>query len=445
LCVLQNGAEKMYGLSMTNFPKLPNYVTQSHYNEGLNKVRSSRLVISGFVSHEAPSLLSQIIKHATVLKNFVNQFSPEIKLKSNYTLAEPSLHEDKTTIKIDIPDAQLSQSEILHNQPIEKQPTWYAQNLFENMRLHKLESFAGLPIGRLSKLFERYGAYGLNLQYAVLAVMTVPALIQLTAQPLTHNSGILNMPYDLMQTGSVPPKSDFWSTGWKVAQGRALQLFSIESPETSGLSLNYTSRIHKSGLREDVLVWSKPDTEKKSDIGKQAKFSLQNMMVIQRDTPPQGFDTPHIRAEIVQRSKILGLSITKISTLSTIPSKFGPVEVLDIALEDKTKVMHSCVAFRTQAMQPNLKLSGWLCAEPASAVERPQVTCFINRLNLMGATHDKPLQNIFQTAEARRAEDKPTDCSSRTSYVQDNTRKGANWLEMKAVLPAFKGTLTTKE
>ncbi len=392
---------------------------KQHYSTSEKlRPKSAKMNISGFVMHEQKNVLYRLWQSVVLNK--------KLKISSFITAIGGFLYKitnrDLPTSKVNIVlDAELESRKNL------EEPSWNGQLAHKKMRVFKLSYFGGIPTSRIAHVLKKINVEHFNLQYAGLAILTIPALIQLTAQPLTYDPNVL---HDVVQTGSIPPKSDFWEKGWRTQYGRALQVFNLEAPETFGAVLSYKTRSHMSGLKEDVMSWRKSS---------EAKIP-QALMVIQKDMPARGFDTSNIHDEIIKRTKNLDLSLTKISPLSTIPSKFGPLEVLDVILADKTKAQHACVTFRTQAMQPNLKLSGWLCADPLNAIERPQVSCFINRLDIIGATQDTSLQKIFQNVEKQRG-----NCTSRTNYGLDNTKKGGNWLDVKSPLPVLKGTLASKE
>lgn len=314
--------------------------------------------------------------------------------------------------------------------------SWPHQTIFDQVRQSKLTSFTGLqilaklPISTLSQFIKRADEKGYRLQYAGLALLSLPALIQLGFDPILSSKGKNDLLNDVVHTSSIlqkvepAPKKNIWASNWKVKSGKPLQIFSVEAPETSDLNLSYTTKIHVTGLQEDVMNWT--DTSFKS---------ITASMIIQRNMPPQGYDSQGIYQEMTQRVTALGYTLEKVSVLSTVPSKFGPVEVIDMTIIDSAQSERTCSAFRTQAHQPNLKLSGWLCSDTHGAVERPQVTCFINRLDLLGAQETAPLRQIFLNAETRKG-----DCPSRGIYVQNSTKK-ANWLEIKGSLPTLKGAL----
>jgi hypothetical protein len=378
------------------------------------KTRSTRMNISGFVMHEPRSLIHMKLPISAFLASLQSFFG-------KFTIGKTA-RSDKFL--------ESAQQDLAQQDLAQQEPSWYGQSAHKKLKTFKLSYFGGIPTAKITKLLRKIHLQHLNLQYAGLAMLSVPALIQVAVQPLTYDPNSLT--YDPMQTSSIPSKPDFWSKGWKTFYGRALQSFSIETPETAGMMLTYTARSHISGLREDMMSWRKSNADKLP----------QALMVVQKDMPPQGYDSPNIQTEITKRSKAMELSLIKVSSLSTIPSKFGPVEVLDVTLADKSKGQHACVAFRTQSMQPNLKLSGWLCGEQSNAIERPQVSCFINRLDIMGATQDASMQRIFKNADAQRG-----NCTSRTSYMQANygqesAKKGSNWLEIKNPLPSLKGVIT---
>ena len=419
---------------------LPNPANLEH------PARSSRMYISGFVTHETLTLLDGVKFRIADGKDFVNRISNYISYLKIITDYKNLL--DKKSEQLNLAEtlpivSNLQGQKAWHEQQDQYYKNkeniaeiWHNQIRFEQVRQSKLKSFAGLPIAKLGKFFNRANENGYSLQYAGLALLAVPALMQLALGPILLKSDKPAGLYDPIQTSSIAQKTsepalkkDMWSTGWKVKSGKALQIFSLETPETADLNLSYMVKTHVSGLQEDAMSWSHGDGEKGIKLDAASLF-------IQRNMPPQGYDSTGIFDEMTTRVKAQGLSIEKVSALSTVPSKFGPIEVIDMTVTDNAQPERVCSAYRTQAHQPNLKLSGWLCSDGQNSVERPQLTCFINRLDLMGAPESTSLQTIFRNAETRRG-----DCSPKGTYVQEGSRKAANWLEIKSPLPALKGML----
>ncbi len=415
--------------------------------------RPSRMYISGFVTHETLTFMDNVKLRVAGAKDFLGRLSnymSYLKIIKNYkVLADKTTEQVISTETLPIV-SNLQGQKAWHEQQeqyyknkestafIEASHTevWPHQKAFDQVRQTKLNSFMGLQISALAKFFNRANENGYSLQYVGLAVLTVPALIQLVASPIFLKSDRPDGLYDPIQTSSIVQKpaepalkKDMWAIGWKVKSGKALQIFSLETPETADLSLSYMVKTHVSGLQEDAMSWSHTNNGEGTKLGAASMF-------VQRNMPPQGYDSKSIFDEMTMRTKSQGLSIEKISVLSTVPSKFGPVEVIDMTVTDHAQPERVCSAFRTQAHQPNLKLSGWLCADGQDNVERPQLTCFINRLDLMGAPESTSLQTIFRSAETRRG-----DCPSKGSYLQDASRKAPNWLEIKSPLPALKGAI----
>ncbi len=221
------------------------------------------------------------------------------------------------------------------------------------------------------------------------------------------------------QTGSIQPDL------WKTASGKALRLFSLDAPEVSGLPMSYVTRTHPAGAREDVLGWSRP-----SAVNMPA-FSSSVTMVLQRNIPKSVTGDQSLYLETARRAARSGLSVARGGIPSAVDTRFGRFEVLDIALnqsaEGKVSAL-SCLAFRREDLQPDLRISGWLCAPPAKMVEHPQLGCFINRLEFSG--NDKNLQPIFRSAAQKRI----TCPVSRTSQPHKTA-----WLDVDAPLPSLKG------
>ncbi len=415
------------------------------------------MFISEFVTCEPVTVLNKIMLKMAAVKNFLSRISVYfsyltiiLKYKFLYAHKIQSNSDEKPPVVANLPGQQAwfdQQDEYYQNKDrlcldettlfkVQHTEVWPLQDTFEHVRQTKLKSFASHPLHKLTKLFKRANEHGYSLQYAGLAMLTVPALIQIALGPILLSAdkpGVLQDPVYTSSIAQKPaeplPVKNIWATGWKIKSGKALQVFSLSSPETFELDLSYTSKIHASGLQEDAMHWVPPDSSK-------AFLLAASAMIVQRNRPPQGYDSQGIFDEMTMRVKAQGLSVEKFSFLSTIPSKFGPVEVVDMTVLDGTQSERSCSAFRTQSHQPNLKLSGWLCSDKNDLVERPQLTCFINRLDLVGGHDSATLQTIFQSAESRRG-----DCPLKSSYTQDASRKAANWLEIKGPLPTLKGAL----
>ncbi len=341
--------------------------------------------------------------------------------------------------------AMMSSADSQRQQPVpvpvrnnrEKRAHWHGESLYAQIRESKLAKLPGSLNGRLNATIEQIEAHRFNIFCFGLVVLSVPALVQLIVSPFRSGPSELSLLSDPIQTHSISPRStatasrlDMWQNGWRTGQGRSLQIFGVESPETTGLLQSYTARTHISGAREDALSWSKPAS------ADQQGFASQSLMVIQRGIARDAYDDVSLYVETTRRAATLGLSVTRAAKTSTTPGKFGPVEVMDLVLTSEGKTPRSCLAFRADALQPALRLTGWLCGAPGRAIERPQLTCFVNRLDLMGAAHDKPLQKIFLGTEAKRG-----DCPSRANLAATTPGRNGGWLETDSPLPALKGVL----
>ncbi len=315
-----------------------------------------------------------------------------------------------------------NKSSVTPNPPImsliDQEPMWHGQAAFEALRQEKLNWFSGLPLESITQFLKRLNPYQLNFYSFTLMAFAVPALIQLVSSPFAAQ------PYDLIQTSSIVQKTsikpDMWLTGWKKDKGQMLSLFNLQSPETTNLDLDYSARTHVSGLREDILSWGDKQMPSKA------------MMVLQRPLSTI-VDHSSLQIETERRAQELNFEVNQTSNLSIITSKFGAIEVMDFILtQDKTT--NSCLAFRSQNLQPDLKLSGWLCGSQAKAVERPQLSCFINRMELIGAAQNVTLHKIFQNTENKRG-----DCPSRITASLG--KKNTSWMESENALPKLKGFL----
>jgi hypothetical protein len=125
-----------------------------------------------------------------------------------------------------------------------------------------------------------------------------------------------------------------------------------------------------------------------------------------------------------------GLAIERTAQPVPLASKFGTLESADIVLGDGDR-SRTCLAFRHLAEDAGFGFQGWLCAGAGRSVDRQQITCLIDRINLVAAGEDRPLRAHFSKAELQR---QPACVASK---LQAAGRKG-NWLDADQPAPALR-------
>lgn len=210
-----------------------------------------------------------------------------------------------------------------------------------------------------------------------------------------------------------PADTGFPITGWQENR-RPIELVALEAPELRRVKSVYRSRSHPSGRREESLSWTDPRD------GGVAHIAVQ--------LGARGEDSP-LFVDLARRAAVQSLSVVRMAPPQRLLTKFGDVEVADLALSAPDGQEMPCLGFRRRSVDDGPGLAGWYClAKPT--VERPALACFIDRLALMSAGEDLALRRFFTEAEKRRA----TCPTSRVS-----TGRRATWLDVDGEAPMIRG------
>jgi hypothetical protein len=210
-----------------------------------------------------------------------------------------------------------------------------------------------------------------------------------------------------------PPDSGYPLTGWQENR-RPIELIALEAPELRRVKAVYRSRSHASGRREESLNWTDPRDG--------------NVVHVALQLGTKGEDSP-LFVDLARRAAVHSLSVVRMAPPQPLLTKFGDIEVADLALSSVDGQEIPCLGFRRRAGDDSPRLAGWYClAKPM--VERPALACFIDRLALMSAGEDLALRKFFTDAEKRRA----TCPTSRVS-----TGRRATWLDVDGEAPMIRG------
>ncbi|WP_332680952.1 hypothetical protein [Bosea sp. (in: a-proteobacteria)] len=217
--------------------------------------------------------------------------------------------------------------------------------------------------------------------------------------------------------------SAFGQDGW-INVTRPIALFGLETPEL-GRRTGYEARRNQQGSqREDMLSFG--------EFGDGKPFLALKFRVNREGEgqgAPAGLSQPFVIA-LVRESAARGLSVGRSGAATPIETKFGLVETADIGLGDGT-VNRACIGFRHLDGAAHLSFSGWWCGGEAKAPDRAQLTCMLDRIDLLSAGDDQELRAIFARTELNRRQ----GCS--VPRLAASGRKGS-WLDADGKAPALK-------
>jgi hypothetical protein len=214
-------------------------------------------------------------------------------------------------------------------------------------------------------------------------------------------------------------------TVWQTVT-RPIAVFGLEAPDLDRMPLIYTARRAVTGPeRDDILRFGKFTDEGSPHLH----------LSIQRSEA--GF-APESRffVEMARETAQHDLGLGRMAVAVGMPSKFGVVETADTVVAG-TGHQRACIAFRHISQVRPLRLSGWWCGTAERPADRKQLTCLIDRLDLLSAGEDRTLRQFFAQAELNRQE----GCS--VSRLAVSGRK-PNWLDADAKIPALKKSKTTR-
>jgi hypothetical protein len=134
--------------------------------------------------------------------------------------------------------------------------------------------------------------------------------------------------------------------------------------------------------------------------------------------------------EMTRHAASHGLSIERSGQPVPLVTKFGPMETADALLAGSGRD-RACLLFRHAASEAGFTLQGWLCGSARRAADRQQLTCLIDRLNLIGGGDDRALKGAFSRAELNR------QAACITPKLQATGRK-STWLDADQDTPRLR-------
>ncbi|CAN7216116.1 hypothetical protein [Bosea sp. LjRoot237] len=212
--------------------------------------------------------------------------------------------------------------------------------------------------------------------------------------------------------------------GW-VTIGRPIALFGLETPELDKRSAYGARRSQDGQRREDALTFGAFDD---------GKSFLSLTFQVNRDAQMKalaGLSQPFV-ITLVREGAARGLSVGRSGATTTIETKFGTVETADVGLSDGA-AGRACIAFRHLDAAAHLSFSGWWCGSEAKPADRAQLTCLIDRIDLLSAGDDPELRASFARTELNRR----PGCS--VPRLAATGRKGS-WLDADGKAPTLRPT-----
>lgn len=233
------------------------------------------------------------------------------------------------------------------------------------------------------------------------------------ANPALHAS--TDMRADMLVVGSIGPTAGQARPLWTPV-AKPTEIVSLEAPQFDRNQVRYRARRGANGDREDALHFEST-----------AVNQPEARVALVRRSGEAAMGTLFI--DMVRAQAERSVAIAKAGPPGPLPTKFGDLEASDMTFVDADGQQLTCVAFRSPERTARIALSGWYCAPQGAHVERPMVSCFVDRLAMLRGGEDGALKKFFTEAEARR---KP--CPTQRVSAGRKT----SWLENDGSVPPIR-------
>lgn len=215
------------------------------------------------------------------------------------------------------------------------------------------------------------------------------------------------------------PSSGASSSPW-IDIVRPIRIFDLTAPELAKAPLVYAAERHATGGgRQDILTFGSLDAP--------AYLRLQLYRVGTEAAPAMPLYVDFTRA-----AASANLAITRSLPPAEMPTRFGPFEVSDLTLAQKSGAAVPCLGFRGMALSGGFRVLGFACGGRTLALSRPALGCLIDRLDLAEAGDDQALAGFFAASELRR---NPA-CAG--SELRPSIHR-ASWLDRNDAPPPLQG------
>jgi hypothetical protein len=174
---------------------------------------------------------------------------------------------------------------------------------------------------------------------------------------------------------------------------RPYPLFALSSPILGNAQPLYTARRHSAGGgREDVLTFGQ--------LGDQKAFLR---LGIYRHGTEEAAD-PGYFVDMARRAAASGLGVTQADLPQALQTRFGAFESASLELSGPAGVKgRNCRGFRLEVAQPALTLGGFLCGGAEKQISAAELSCVIERIDLLAAGQDRALADFFGAAGSRKS------------------------------------------
>lgn len=200
---------------------------------------------------------------------------------------------------------------------------------------------------------------------------------------------------------------------------RPILLYNLEAPDVEAASLNHRVAMRGKNARQDTLTWNA-----RGRAGSE-KFKPAVHLVVERFEAAAPTFRP-LYPDVASRAAEQGISIDRMNAPGEIQTKFGGVQAADAVLATEQGPL-GCLVFR-QIDTIGLVFAGWYCGSAQRPADRVSLSCFIDRLDLVGAGQDSALKKHFAGAERNRK-----SCAG----ARQSGRR-LTWLDHEAPMPALK-------
>ena len=261
---------------------------------------------------------------------------------------------------------------------------------------------------------------GIWLTTLSVAAVTTLLATDIEAEPPQSTASLATRPVEPVETElrATPAARVIPTSSWTRVT-RPIAVFGLASPELEGLAIQYDARRHApGGGRDDMLGYG-------SFVEDKAHLFLSAYRAGDEARLPGGFFV-----DLARMASENGLSVLRNTQATGLDTKFGRIEASDAALI-KGDRERACIAFRHLSPNPDFRLSGWWCGSPQRPADRAQLTCLLDRLQLLTAGEDRNLRSLFNKAELARQ----PHCTS--SKMAAAGRK-VTWLDAEGSAPPLK-------
>jgi hypothetical protein len=243
------------------------------------------------------------------------------------------------------------------------------------------------------------------------AVLSLAGMLAFSGSPTPHESLDPVIVGSIGGAARVPAQQN-----WQVNR-KPVEILSLQTPQFGRLPAQYLSRSSEAGDREDALTFESASAE------------LPDARLTLRRNATSGADIS-LFIDLTRQQAERGVAVVRTGTPGRLPTKFGDMEAADMTFTDAGGRNQACLGFRSSG---SVMLTGWYCAPKGAAVERPEVSCFIDRLILLKAGDDKDLRKMFTEAEQRRS-----PCPAKAV----SAGRKPTWLDADGKAPSIRGDIT---